>query len=125
MYGSKAQYLYDLLKEKGIIGAQGSIKLELLDTEVNVNDKSAAGNLIQEWLGQWMTLNGVYHRVDTNSQIFPDYYLGENNQTDLLEVKTFDYVKSPNFDVAQFDAYVRSLCQAPHIINTQSKPVRS
>ncbi len=109
MYGSKAQYLYDLLKEKGIIGAQGSIKLELLDTEVNVNDKSAAGNLIQEWLGQWMTLNGVYHRVDTNSQIFPDYYLGENNQTDLLEVKTFDYIKSPNFDVAQFDAYVRSL----------------
>ena len=109
MYGSKAQYLYDLLKEKGIIGAQGSIRLELLDTEVNVNDKSAAGNLIQEWLGQWMTLNGVYHRVDTNSQIFPDYYLGENNQTDLLEVKTFDYVKSPNFDVAQFDAYVRSL----------------
>lgn len=109
MYGSKAQHLYNLLKEKGIIGAQGSIKLELLDTEVNVNDKSAAGNLIQEWLGQWMTLNGVYYRVDANSQIFPDYYLGENNQTDLLEVKTFDYVKSPNFDVAQFDAYVRSL----------------
>lgn len=109
MYSQKAQSLFNLLKESGIVGAEGTIKLELLGTEVDVNDKSAAGNLIQEWLGQWMVLNGVYCRENENTQAFPDFYLSEENDKHLLEVKTFDYVKSPNFDVAQFDAYVRSL----------------
>ena len=109
MYGNEATALYEQLKEKGIIGAEGSIRLELLGTDVNINGKSAMGDLLQEWLGEWMTLNGIYHRVDANSQKFPDYYLTESNELDLLEVKTFDYVKSPNFDVAQFDAYTRDL----------------
>ncbi len=109
MYGIKAQELLKLLQEKGIVGAEGSIKLELLETNVNISDKSAAGNLLQEWLGHWMSLNGVYNRENVNSQMFPDFYLSDEEERDLLEVKTFDYVKSPNFDVAQFDAYVRSL----------------
>lgn len=109
MYSQKAVSLYQLLKNNGIVGAEGTIKLELLGTEVNVNDKSATGNLIQEWLGEWMTLNGIYHRENSNTQLFPDFYLSESNQMDLLEIKAFDYVKSPNFDVAQFDAYVRDL----------------
>lgn len=109
MYGTKAQQLYDALKAAGIIGAEGHIQLGLLGTEVNVSDKSAVGNLLQEWLGQWMTLNGIYNRSNENTQAFPDFYLSDDNQIDLLEVKTFDYVNNPNFDVAQFDAYVRSL----------------
>lgn len=109
MYSQKALELISLLKSKGLVGAEGTIRLELLDTKVNVNDKSATGNLIQEWLGQWMSLNGVYNRGNDNTQAFPDYYLSEEDVTNLLEVKTFDYVNSPNFDVAQFDAYVRSL----------------
>lgn len=109
MYSQKAQFLHRLLKEKGIIGAEGSIKLKLLGTELDVNDKSAAGNLIQEWLGRWMVQNGIFCRENKNTQAFPDFYLSEENDKHLLEVKTFDYVKSPNFDVAQFDAYVRSL----------------
>jgi len=109
MYGSKATNLFNLLKQNGIIGAEGTIQLELLGTEVDVNDKSAVGNLLQEWLGEWMNLNGVYNHVNSNSQLFPDFYLSEDDKTDLLEVKTFDYVEAPNFDVAQFDAYTRSV----------------
>ena len=110
MYGKKAQQLISQLKEQGIVDAEGTIKLSLLGTDVDINDKSAVGNLLQEWLGEWMNLNGFYHRVNPNSQEFPDFYLGESNELDLLEVKTFDYVNNPNFDVAQFDAYTRSLC---------------
>jgi hypothetical protein len=109
MYGSKATQLYKQLKENGIVGAEGTIRLELMGTDVNINDKSATGNLIQEWLGQWMNLNGVYNRTNPNTQKFPDFYLSDDNQLNLLEIKTFDYVESPNFDVAQFDAYTRSL----------------
>ena len=109
MYGIKAQELLNILREKGIVGAEGSIKLELLETEVRISDKSATGNLLQEWLGQWMSLNGIYNRENENSQMFPDFYLSKEDKNDLLEIKAFDYAESPNFDVAQFDAYVRSL----------------
>ncbi|MDR3185835.1 MAG: NgoBV family restriction endonuclease [Christensenellaceae bacterium] len=108
-YGIKAQQLFDKLKAKHIIGARGKISLELLDLSIDINDKSATGNLLQEWLGAWMRHNNIYFRIDANTQVFPDFYLSDDNTTDLLEVKTFDYSKSPNFDVAPFDAYVDSL----------------
>ncbi|HVC35839.1 MAG TPA: NgoBV family restriction endonuclease [Candidatus Dormibacteraeota bacterium] len=109
MYGEKAQHLYNLLKRSGIIGAQGTIKLELLGVEVKISQKSSVGNLLQEWLSQWMILNGINAREDANSQVFPDFYLGDSDDHDLLELKTFDYIESPNFDVAAFDAYVDSI----------------
>lgn len=109
MNSQRATDLYNILKSKGIVDAEGTIRLELLGAEVSVNDKSAIGNLIQEWLGQWMALNGVYFRPNVNTQAFPDFYLSEEDDVNLLEVKTFDYVQSPNFDIANFDAYVRSL----------------
>jgi type II restriction enzyme len=113
-YGSKAQNLFDKLKAGHIIGAKGKISLELLNLIIDINDKSATGNLLQEWLGAWMKQNGIYFRTDDNTQVFPDFYLGKGNTSELLEVKTFDYDKSPNFDVAPFDAYVDSLKTKPY-----------
>jgi len=84
-----------------------------LGVEVEVSDKSAIGNLLQEWLGGWMVSKDIRHRSNPNSQMPPDFYLGDSSEKDLLEVKTFDYTKSPNFDVANFDAYVRDLKEKP------------
>jgi type II restriction enzyme len=109
MYGNKAKSLVRKLKREGIVGAEGEISFDLLEVEVDISDKSAVGNLLQEWLGEWMTVNEIYHRNNENSQMPPDFYLGRSEEKDLLEVKTFDHIKSPNFDVANFDAYVRDL----------------
>jgi type II restriction enzyme len=109
LYGKKSQLLFDRLKKAGIVGAKGIIKLDLLKTEVKISGKSSVGNLLEEWLGQWMKANKIYCRVGHNSQEFPDFYLNAVDDADLLEVKTFDFTKSPNFDIANFDAYVRSL----------------
>ncbi len=47
-----------------------------------------------------------------NTQEFPDFMLHpKQDDKDLLELKVFDGSKSPNFDIANFDAYVRSLRQ--------------
>lgn len=108
-YGKKSLSLFNRLKKSGVVGAKGIIKLDLLGTEVKISGKSSVGNLLEEWLGQWMKKNRVYCRVGHNSQEFPDFYLSGKNDGDLLEVKTFDYTKSPNFDIANFDAYTRSL----------------
>lgn len=108
-YGVKAQELFERLKSESIVGATGRISLELLNLMIDINDKSSIGNLLQEWLGAWMAQNNIEFRTDNNTQVFPDFYLGTDNESDLLEVKTFDYNVSPNFDVAPFDAYVDSL----------------
>jgi len=56
-----------------------------------------------------MNDNNLYYRIKDNTQEFPDFLLDENdsNTENLLEVKAF--INSPNFDVANFTAYARSL----------------
>lgn len=117
MYGNQAVELVRRLKDSGIINAQGEISVELLNTRVAISDKSAVGDLLQEWLGAWMTANDFYHRVDLNTQVFPDFYLGAHDDRELLEVKSFDYSKTPNFDVAPFDAYVDSISTKSYRVN--------
>ena len=114
MYGEKAKLVFEKLRDSGLIDAKGQIKLSLLGLEVIIDDKSAVGNLLQEWLGFWMKQNGIYYRTDENTQVPPDFYLSETNDKDWLEVKTFDYNECPNFDVAQFDAYVRDIIEKPY-----------
>jgi hypothetical protein len=113
-YGEQALKLFQLLQTSGIKTAKGTIHFDFLDVNVEVSDKSSVGNLLQEWLGSWMKQKNIYFREATNSQIPPDFYLGEDDINNLLEVKTFDYDKSPNFDIANFDAYVRSLLSDPY-----------
>lgn len=64
-----------------------------------------------------MTQTNFYHRVDLNTQVFPDFYLGEHDDRELLEIKSFDYNKAPNFDVAPFDAYVDSLSKKSYRVD--------
>ncbi|MCL2445017.1 NgoBV family restriction endonuclease [Candidatus Saccharibacteria bacterium] len=117
MYGTHAQQLFDELQKHGIIGATGRISVELLNVECDVNEKSAVGDLLQEWLGAWMTEVGFYHRTGPNTQEFPDFYLGETDTADLLEVKSFNFNATPAFDVANFDAYVRSVTEKAYRID--------
>lgn len=109
MYGDEAKNIYEELKNAGIVGAVGGIKFELLNAEVTINDKSAIGYLLQEWLGAWLTERGIYNRLLDNSQEFPDFLLTEANDRALLELKSFSYESSPAFDVANFNSYVNSL----------------
>lgn len=117
IYGAKSVKLFKALKKAGIVGTKGTIKLNLLNTDVDISDKSAVGNLLQEWLGRWMENNDIFFRVNKNTQEFPDFYLSKSKDLDLLEVKTFDYANSPNFDVANFDAYTRSLRTKAYRLN--------
>lgn len=106
-----AEEIYQkLITEECIIGKIGYIQFTLNDVSVKINSKDTVGNLFQEWLKQWLKTSDIEHCENENRQKFPDFYLNlEDRQTGLLEVKTFDYDKSPNFDIANFDAYCNSL----------------
>lgn len=109
MYSEKTQNLFLKLIEANVVGASGEITLDFLNIKLKINDKSSIGYLIQEWLAEWMKRNNIYFRENENSQMPPDFYLGKDDIFNLLEIKAFDYSKGPNFDIANFDAYVRDI----------------
>lgn len=99
-----------LITEESIIDKIGHIQFTLNDVSVKITSKDTVGNLMQEWLREWFVSKDIEHQENPNRQAFPDFYLNvDNRKTELLEVKTFDYKKSPNFDIANFDSYSNSL----------------
>lgn len=114
MYLSSKE-IYDKLVTDGITNQQGDITLKFMGVDAPIVDKSAIGNLLQEWLSYWLIQEDIEFRVKLNTQEFPDFLLHPTKDNiDLLEIKTFDNEKSPNFDVANFDAYRRSLLQSAY-----------
>lgn len=110
--------LYDKLIASGIVGASGTTYFELHGIKTLVQDNSVIGNIIQEWLASFMKQHKIKFSVPDNSQEFPDYFVDESNgDHGLLEVKCFK--KLPNFDIANFMAYCRSLSEEPRRLDAQ------
>ena len=112
--------LYEkLVYDYHLVGQKGKISFALKDITVEIETKDTVGNLIQEWLKAWMIANAIEFGNPPNSQDFPDFLLNPDNpKTGLLEVKTFDYAKSANFDVANFMAYRRSVLAHPYRLDS-------
>lgn len=106
-----AKELYKLLIDAGVKNGTGNLVFNFLDSSVTVTAKSAVGYVFQDWLEKWMETNNILYKKDPNSQSWPDFFLDgdESNIKGLVEVKTFDASKNPNFDIANFDAYLRSI----------------
>lgn len=104
----KPSKLFELLKQEKIIGAKGEIFFKMQGVMTPVNDSSVVGNIIQDWLKGFLEANKIDFKIKLNTQEFPDFMLDKDSDLKgLLEVKCFK--KSPNFDVANFKAYARSL----------------
>lgn len=105
-----AKQLYELLRKAGIENQIGDTTFNFLGVATKIKAKSSVGYVFQDWLQSWLLAQNIECSVPHNSQEFPDFYLDSNSHTtNLLEVKTFDADASPNFDVANFDAYTRSI----------------
>ncbi|MGL5874427.1 MAG: NgoBV family restriction endonuclease [Xenococcaceae cyanobacterium] len=113
-----ASDIYNLLIADEITASEGQIAFTFLNVSVEINNNDAIGDLFQEWLAKWMNSKGIKFRKVSNSQEFPDFILDpESNQKSLLEIKTFDFNNSPSFDVANFEAYCRSLRSQAYRLN--------
>ena len=114
---ASAQKLYDELVNKfGIKNKTGRINLTLGEISVRYNGRDAIGDLLQEWIGEWMKSKNYYYRTKANTQEFPDFLLSESNTSNFLEIKTFHAKASPAFDIANFDSYCTSLLELPERI---------
>jgi len=94
----------------------GSIEIKLGNITAKYNGKDAIGDLLQEWLGEWMKSKNYYFRTKENTQEFPDFLLSESDTKDFLELKTFNANASLAFDIANFDSYCTSLLTIPERI---------
>ena len=81
----------------------GSVEIKLGNITAKYNGKDAIGDLLQEWLGEWMKSKNYYFRTKENTQEFPDFLLSESDTKDFLELKTFNANASPAFDIANLD----------------------
>lgn len=127
MFCTAAQ-IYELLIDHRITESVGNIKFDFLNISVKIKEKSAIGDLFQEWFAKWLEINAIEYRTPNNTQEFPDFWLDSvSNTNNLLEVKTFDYSRSANFDVANFEAYCHSIpCLIPPIpANKSIKRIQS
>jgi len=114
-----SQELLDKLTEYGIVGQKGEINFILKDLSIKITSRDTVGNLIQDWLKQWMMTQKIEFEVSDNSQVFPDIFLNTHNKKQgLLEIKTFDYDRGPGFDIANFDAYCNSLLTSAYRLDS-------
>jgi len=112
-----AREIYDLLLNEFKIKEQiGNVVIILGGVTAKYNGKDAIGDLLQEWLGEWLKQQNLYFRQPTNSQEFPDFLLTESANSGFLELKTFNADASPAFDIANFDSYCTSLLTIPERI---------
>lgn len=106
--------IYDkLLNEFKIQDQIGSVEIILGGISAKYYGRDAIGDLLQEWLGQWLRHNNYYYRTRVNTQEFPDFLLSEDDKSGFLEIKTFNANASPAFDIANFNSYSKSLLLKP------------
>ena len=107
-----SEKLYNALEEDfGIEGAKGSVKFNLKDFGITVEQNNIIGNILEEWLDKWMTGRGIVH-IHNAGQASPDFWLNPDNlESGWLEIKSF--TGSPNFDIAAFRSFINLVIDKP------------
>lgn len=114
-----AQQVYDkLINEDRICEVKGRIQFYFGDVDIIVKQKDVVGNIIQEWLQGWFDKRGIEYNSSENTQMPPDFFLNPDDRTkNLLEVKAFNRLASPGFDIADFRMYEEEIIAAPYMLD--------
>ena len=108
-----AQELYKKLKEDfHFENAQGSVRFNINDFHIVVEQNDIIGNIVEEWLGKWMNDRGIPN-IHNEKQESPDFWLNPDDlNSDWLEVKSF--MGSPGFDIAAFRSFINLIIDKPY-----------
>ncbi|MFM9161080.1 MAG: NgoBV family restriction endonuclease [Dolichospermum sp.] len=79
-YHPVSKYIHDVFAQE-ITNQEVEITFNFLNISVKINEKSAIGDLFQEWLTEWMKRKGIRFRTKTNTQEFPDFLLDISDTT--------------------------------------------
>ncbi len=115
-----SQELYQkLIEDEKITTVQGKMSFSLGSVNMVVKQHDVVGNIMQEWLKNWMFEKGIEFAENDNLQMPPDFYLNPDDKTEnLLEVKAFYCGRGPGFDIAGFTPFLKELINKPYVLNT-------
>lgn len=108
-----------LLNKDKILTLKGQISFYLGDVNIIVKQRDVVGNIMQEWIEEWLKKNNICFSVNENTQMPPDFYLNpDDKKVELLEIKAFNYKGTPGFDIAAFDMFEREIKEKPYVLDT-------
>ncbi|WP_434290225.1 NgoBV family restriction endonuclease [Clostridium botulinum] len=110
-----ANQLYDNLLSLNLSTLTGNIVFNLAGVSVKINTTDTVGITLQAWLKQYLINNKIYFNEPSNTQEFPDFFLDNINPNEhMLEIKAFNYKRTPAFDIANFESYCSSVKIKPY-----------
>ena len=83
---------------------------------LKIGSTDTVGKTLQEWLKEYLKANDYFFKEPENTQAFPDFFLTESKDKNLLEIKSFHYTKTPAFDIANFDSYCAKIEFEPYCL---------
>ncbi|MFZ8765465.1 NgoBV family restriction endonuclease [Enterococcus diestrammenae] len=103
-------------------GKRGNIVINLDGIPKISNSNDIIGNCLQEWIPRWLSERGLelqVHSGDSNTQAFPDFKATIDGYEYDMEVKCWNSLNSPGFDLANFDGLYRTLFNNPGKLNAK------
>jgi hypothetical protein len=88
---------------------KGKIEFAMANIKSTVKTTDIIGFILQNWIKDFFEEYNIYYREPSNTQSFPDFYLSEKDDENLLEIKTFYFDRTPAFDIANFESYCESI----------------
>ena len=93
----------------------GSIKFQLGNIDVGVKRRDVIGEILQDWVCEWLRRSEIDFIANPLPQKSPDIYLNPKNlRGDWLEVKAFNRIDNPRFSIAVFDFFVEDCVRRPY-----------
>jgi hypothetical protein len=109
-----------------ILSQKGKIKLEFAGIKMLVKKNDIVGSVIQEWFQKILDQQKIFNIPNKATQKFPDFYLkkttikpGYSATEGLCEIKSYNAVKTPAFDIANYDSYIEKLNSDVAILDTK------
>lgn len=102
---------------KDLKGKTGQICFKLAGINLIIKNTDTIGVTLQLWLKEYFNKKNYFYMQPSNTQEFPDFYLNDTNPNDnMLEIKSFNYKRTPSFDIANFDSYCSEIEEKPYCL---------
>ncbi len=105
------EHVFSVLQQELANDNTGRIKFELAHVEITVKQNNVVGNIIEEWLDNWLTQHDFDH-IYNHGQCSPDFWMDPSNLNKAwLEIKSF--TGGANFDIANFMSFITEVIDKP------------
>lgn len=109
-------HLFEITKHN-LEGKHGTITINFANRVHVYSGNDVIGNCLQEWLPNWFSHLGIDIIPGAGSQSFPDFVLLIDNKTYDVEIKAWNILNAPAFDLANFQSFVETSYYSPQKID--------